>query len=62
MDCAKFTDIFEQNLFKSVSHLRLGGSLSNKTPRWFKGKLVNTLDWPSQISDLNPIQNLWSNW
>jgi murein L,D-transpeptidase YafK len=31
---------------------------ANATLEWFMGKQLNVLEWPSQIPDLNPIENL----
>ena len=70
MDGAKYRDILEGDLFQSSRHLRLGWRFTfqqdnypkhtaKATLEWFKGKHLNVLEWPSQISDLIPIENLW---
>ena len=28
--------------------------------KWLKGNKVNVLEWPSQSSDLSPVENLWT--
>ena len=71
MGGAKYRDILEQTLHHSVCGLRLGRRFTfqqdndpkhtaKATLEWFKGKHVNVLEWSSQSSDLNPIENLWS--
>ena len=60
---------FEGNLFPSSRDLRQGRTFTcqqendpkhtaKATLEWFKGKHVNVLEWPSQIPDLHPIENL----
>ena len=33
--------------------------VSKYSKKWFSDQTINLLDWPSKISDLNPIENLW---
>ena len=32
---------------------------AKSTKKWMSENNVNVLQWPSQFSDLNPIENLW---
>ena len=67
MDGAKYKEILEGNLFQSSRDLRLGQRftfqqdnnpkhIAKATLKWFKGKHLNVLEWPSQSPDLNPIE------
>ena len=70
MDGAKYRDILEGNLFQFSRDVGLGRRFTfqqdndpkhtaKATLKQFKGKHVNVLEWPIEIPDLNPIENLW---
>jgi hypothetical protein len=64
MDGTKYREIIEGNLFQSSRDLRLGlrftfqqdidpKHTAKATLKWFKGKHLNVLEWPSQSTDFN---------
>ena len=62
--------ILEENLLPSARKLKLGWKFTfqhDNDPKhtakaileWLRNKKINFLEWCSQSSDLNPIENLW---
>ncbi|CAJ0941925.1 unnamed protein product [Ranitomeya imitator] len=69
MNAAKYRDIPDENLFQSALDLRLSRRFTFQqdndpkhtakiTKEWLQNNSVTILDWPSQSSDLNPIEHL----
>ena len=69
MDAVKYQEILGEKVMPSVRKLKLGRHwtfqqdndpkhTSKSTKAWFQKKSWKILEWPSQLPDLNPIENL----
>ena len=70
MNGAMYQEIVGDNLLPSVRALKMGREwvfqhdndqkhMAKATKEWLKKKHIKVLEWPSQSSDQNPIENLW---
>ena len=70
MDASMYCEILKANLRPSTKKLRMGNDFilqqdndpkhtAKKTKVYFDTNNINVLEWPSQILELNPIENLW---
>lgn len=63
MSSEGFGLLFHQNQSQCsclLEHTMLPSADSTKTTNWFADHETVVLDWPASLSDLNPIENIWS--
>ena len=72
MNSAKYIDILENILTRSLSKLELAQNdfvfqqdnapchVSKISKKYFEDHRINLMDWPSNSQDIYPIENSWS--